>query len=358
MGTSSWSITQWLAAAPACGLPSTDFVPTEFQAQCSTVAGRHVPPGAPSDFVTVCTASLIARGIIYFKNVPGDCGTPTQLNLSEAQEASAAGGVAIGIASMAGAALPGIGAAVQAIATIFSNHAKAVANEQAIICQVAGVVNQVFAYYDQQVRSGNISPSTAYAGMQTYLAQVNGQLASIEKSCNASCVYQGIIAAHADFVESYYPQISPVQIVPLAPGAPPATITPTAPGGVIKVGTSSGPVAVGPAPAINVSPGPKFVTGNFYSTYDADGNAAVYYYNGTSFQLAQNWTIVQAWGKLPNETAAQNAVIQAPHGSLVPVGAVLPASPPEFSSTDLLVGAGFIVLLGVLLFSSRKGATA
>lgn len=232
-----------LAIAPLCGLPVVNFVPASLQSQCATVAARHVPPGSPSDWLAVATASLIARGIIYFKNVPGDCGSPTQVDLSNASAAGEVGQAALGIASMAGASLPGIGVAISLIQGIFAHHAQAVATEQKTICAVAGVINQVFAYYDKQVRNGSISPSSAYTGMQTFLSQVDEQLATIYQSCNASCVYRGILAAHADFVESYYPAIAPVSIFSHAPGGAPSGLG-SVPGGVIQVGeTVLSPVA-------------------------------------------------------------------------------------------------------------------
>lgn len=146
-------------------------------------------------------------------------------------------GAASGIASFASAALPGIGIAVQAITSIFQHHAQAVYTEQQTLCRIAGVVNQVIPYYDAQVRSGQVSPSTAYQGIQTFMAQVNAGLSTIEKQCNAACVYAGIFAAHADFAQSYYPAIAPVQFGAHAPGGAPAVYG-TVPGGVIQVGSA------------------------------------------------------------------------------------------------------------------------
>jgi hypothetical protein len=254
-----------LAIAPLCGLPAQNFAPLAFQAQAETSAQKNLPPGAPSDWINVCTASLLARGIIYYKNVPGDCGTPTQINTTNEQLAGVGGQIASGIASMAGSTLPGIGVFVSAIQDIFAAHAAAVANEQKTICAVAGVINQVFAYYDNLVRRGALSPSAAYTGMQTFLAQANAQLQTIEKKCNAACVYQGILAAHADFVVSYYPAIAPNQASAHAPGAPPAS-SGTTPGGVIQVGgayetaTSLSPLSSLSAPLVSVA-GVSFSTG-------------------------------------------------------------------------------------------------
>jgi hypothetical protein len=247
------SVAGVLAIAPACGLPAKNFAPLSFEAQAQVCATNANPPGSPTDFVIVCTGSLLARGIVYFKNVPGDCGTPTTIEPDQStSEVNAAGQLAAGVASMAGAALPGIGSFINAITSIFgAAHAKAVATEQSTICSVAGVINQVFSYYDAQVKKGNISPSVAYTGMQAYLAQVIAQLQAIQKKCDAACFYIGVLKAHASFVQSYYPAIAPKGIFSIltvggAPTEPPAlpvgvggTLVPGgagAPGGVIATG--------------------------------------------------------------------------------------------------------------------------
>lgn len=233
--TKNWTVSDWLAAAPACGLPSNNFVPVSLRPQCASLAQKHIPAGAPPNFETVCTASLIARGIIYFKQSPGDCGTPTKIDFSDV---GAVQSIANGITAMAGASLPGIGQAVKIISDIFAQHDIAVANEQKTICSVANTLNSVINYYDRLVSAGSISPSTAYAGMQNYLSQVNGKLQTIEKQCNAACVYSGIISAHSDFVQIYYPVLAPVGFFSHAPGAAPSFFG-TTPGGVIQVGGGS-----------------------------------------------------------------------------------------------------------------------
>ena len=245
------TLAQWLAIAPLCGLPAANFAPPSFYADALTAAKNNVPPGAPSDFVAACQPALIARGIIYYKIAPGDCGRATPLGLGNAQLTQEAGsaassgisiaaqlaGAGSGIASMAGAVLPGIGIAVQAITSIFAAHAQAVANEQKTICSVAAVINQAFAYYDGLVKKGKLSPSAAIAGMQTFISQVNGQLQTIEKKCNAACVYEGQLAAHVTFLNSYYPAIAPASIFSAAPGASVLSLG-GVPGGVLRVGES------------------------------------------------------------------------------------------------------------------------
>lgn len=136
---------------------------------------------------------------------------------------------------MAGAVLPGIGIAVQTISQIFAHHAEAVANEQKTICSVLAVMNQVIGYYDKQVRAGNLSPSAAYAGMQNFIGQVDEQLSTIEKPCNSACVWTGVLQAHADFCQSYYPAIAPLGLFSHAPGGAPSLLD-SVPGGVILSG--------------------------------------------------------------------------------------------------------------------------
>jgi len=233
--TSKFEVNDYLKVAPACGLPAPYFIPTQFDSLAATIAERNVPAKAPAGFVKLATACLIARGMIVWKSSPGDCGSQTHIDLENAQLSQEAGSAAIGIASMFGQALPGLGQAIQVISDIFQHHAQAVATEQATNCRVAGVMNQVFRHYDLQVSSGRISPSTAYRGIQGFIGQVNEQLASIEKSCNAACVWQGVLSAHADFVETYYPAIAPTGFFAHAPGAPPANQL-TSPGGVVLVG--------------------------------------------------------------------------------------------------------------------------
>lgn len=233
--TKNFDVADYLRVAPQCGLPQSNFAPQHFDDLCSAVAQRNVPPNAPPGFIKLTTACLIARGMIYWKSVPGDCGSATRVDLENANLAQGTGNIAIGIASMAGHSLPGLGEAVSAIAEIFAHHAQAVANEQATICRVLGVMNQVFGHYDRLVRSGQISPSTAYRGLQDYIGQVTGQLNSILKSCNSACVWIGVLSAHADFLETYYPSIAPVGFFAHAPGAAPANDY-TVPGGVVQVG--------------------------------------------------------------------------------------------------------------------------
>jgi hypothetical protein len=232
--------TAWdtLATAPAYGLPAANFVPVDFRSQCTLIAQKHTPAGVDASFPEWCANMLIARGIMARHKVPGDCEYGGSVDFSDVQIAQGAGQIAGNIASMAGASIPGIGSAISLIANIFAHHDMAVANEQKVICQVAGVINQVIAYYDRQVKIGAVSPSAAYGGMQSFFQQCKAHLQSIYKSCNAACWYSAVLDAHADFVTTYYPYIAPVQAAAHAPGAAPSALG-TVPGGVVQVGNAA-----------------------------------------------------------------------------------------------------------------------
>jgi len=229
------SLAQYQAAAPIVGLNPANFVPQSLYAQVNTAAQNNKPQGFSGDFITPCTSNLIVRGIVYYKNNVGDCGSPTQIDLTNVELTQGAGQIASGIAAMAGAAIPGIGAAVQAITQIFQHHAQAVADEQTTLCGMAGVINQVIPYVDSLVRTGKMSPSAAAQGLANYINQVRGQLQSIQKVCNAACVYSAILQAHAEFAAVYYPAIAPVQFSAHSPGGSPSSLG-TPPGGIIQVG--------------------------------------------------------------------------------------------------------------------------
>jgi len=244
------TLSGWVALGVNMGLNPSNYIPASMYAQALLSVQRNIksasnPPSAAQ--FNQGQAMIIVRGLIYQKSNPGDCGTYSTLDLSGVGLAQRTGSVASGvlstvakiggsIGSIAGAALPGIGVAVQAITDIFANHARAVATEQETLCSVAGVINQVIPYYDAQVRSGAISPGTAIQGVQNFIQQVNAQLETIYKSCNAACVYMSFLAAHADFLNYYYPAIAPAGLFSVAPGSAPTSNIITSPGGVMQSG--------------------------------------------------------------------------------------------------------------------------
>jgi hypothetical protein len=229
----------WIALGPSYGLSPAGYVPPSLYSAALASVQRNLksaqnPP--PQSQVLEVQAMIICRGLIYQKARPGDCGSPTLVDFSDVQIAQGAGQVAAGIASVAGSAIPGIGAAVQVITQIFAHHDQAVATEQQTLCSVTQVINQVIPYYDNLVRNGQISPGAALYGVQNFISQVNAKMQAIAKQCNASCVYISVLAAHSDFLQTWYPAIAPIGTFSHSPGAAPTSIIPTPPGGVIQVG--------------------------------------------------------------------------------------------------------------------------
>lgn len=237
------SISAGLAVAPAVGLPAANFVPSSLYAAVATSVARTKPPNVPAWYDNQAQISVIARGMITWHTTPGDCGSPGQVDFSAGSEVGGALSIGAGIASMAGIALPGVGQAIGLITSFINHHPEAVALEQNVSCAVALVFNQIIAHYDQQVRSGAIAPATAIAGVAGFCAQAKGQLSQIAHAKNAQgycdwgCELQGIAAAHADFLTTYYPAIAPQSIFSNAPGAAPSFLG-TVPGNIQQVGAA------------------------------------------------------------------------------------------------------------------------
>ena len=348
--TTNWTVQDYISNAPAVGLPASLFA-TKYQSLAAGLAASSVPSGAPKTFVTACTGSLIIRGILYFKNNPGDCGSPTQLNITDAQITQDAGGLAsvgvkigtqvAGVASMAGAILPGIGVAVSLLTQIFANHAAAVANEQSTICSVANLINRVIPTYDSAVMRGLISPQAAYTGMQTYLNQVIEQLDGIVKTCNAACVYIAILNAHAQFVEKYYPLIAPPSIAPQAPGQAP--VTQTAPGQPPVNGGAPTVSPIVPQPtAVDYFGQNVEVGASFFSTAEAitilPGVTGDYFTNAALAGRNQ-------WG-----LTATSPISDGQYAQLVSLGAI-PLKRAQATSTVLGLNSQTLLFAAIALFA-------
>lgn len=258
-------------AAPPQGLfgyPGSGLGGASLDPSYALVAARNKPSGAPADFAIVAEACLRARGLIYFRNNPGDCGAPPGVpSFTSGQIVGLSGGAASGVVgglgsvgALTGAATAGIGTAVSlavaGIESIFQHHAQAVTNEQTTICAVAGYFNPLVKQIDASVASGQISASDGITYMKQVAQQAINGLQSINGVCNAACVYIGVLKAHMDFVSTYYPAISPAESI----GA-------SAPGGAPTFfGTPPGGVTAGSNLASNSAPPPP-IRATFNNTY-------------------------------------------------------------------------------------------
>jgi len=231
-------------------------VPASFDSQYTIVAKRNRPSGTSPNFYIPCEANLRARGLIYYKSNPGDCGggslAPGGVSAGQIVGLSgvAASGVIGGIGAagiLSGAATFGIGSAVTlavaGIQDIFAHHAQAVANEQATICKVANFFNPVLRQIDRAVEAGAISPDQGITYVRQLTMQAINGLQSIYKPCNAACYFIGYLRAHADLVSSLYSVIAPAAtgIFAQAPGSAPVTFG-TPPGGVPDTGIVPAPI--------------------------------------------------------------------------------------------------------------------
>ena len=243
-----------------CGAPAQGLQPYgaigngTLSAWIAAAVAQSKPAGAPSGYAVVCEAMLRARGLIYYKQNPGDCGSagavpgvlspPQLVGLS----GTAAGGAVAGLGAagvLAGPATLGISTAISvgvaALEGIFAHHDQAVANEQATICAVANYFNPIMRQLDAAVKSGAISSDTGITNLQQVILTAKNGLVWIIKSCDAACVYAGILQAHLYFAKNYYPSLAPANnIYPQAPANPPDGVG-TPPGGVTVTGTTPPP---------------------------------------------------------------------------------------------------------------------
>jgi hypothetical protein len=240
--------------ASAQGLLPYDATDINTKAIQAAVASA-TPNGAPSSFKVVAEAMLRSGGLIYYKSNPGDCGTPSPIpGIGVPQIAGLSGSAGSGVVGGLGAAgiisgplTLGIGAAITvgvgAIEQIFAHHSEAVANEQATICAVVNFFNKYKKQIDVAVQTGQISPDQ---GAQ-YLIQIANQaqtgLSSIEKTCDAACVYAAICQAFMNFCHTWYDSIAPAgYIFPQQPGGAPTAMG-TPPGGVTATPSNPAPLA-------------------------------------------------------------------------------------------------------------------
>ncbi len=212
LGNNDPSFQSWLAAEvdTLIGPPtsSAPFRQKDIDFLKGAITNRHIPD--------------------YYKNSPGDCGTPPQLgSIGVVQEAGAIGGLGVGGAqlglSLAGTAvkaLPIVGAAISVFETAFAlatgHHAAAVKLEQNTLCNAVPLANQYMDQLDVAYRKGQISSAVVDQNLDALQAKFLQLVTAIIKpnpfspataksahTCNAACVYAralvGIIDAKKRF---------------------------------------------------------------------------------------------------------------------------------------------------------------
>lgn len=176
------------------------------------------------------TAQNFAGGIssrqLYYGGTCGPSGPSGGLIASGV--AGQAGG-ALAAFGKAGSAVPVVGSIVESLASVFSaitqHHTQAVANEQQTICYVVQQFNQYLPQIDNAVASGQISAQQgidAVTQLCSTLKQALAPVSGVGRSghpCNAGCCFGLELDAHAEFVQHFYPDLSPNYSAP-APSAP------------------------------------------------------------------------------------------------------------------------------------------
>ena len=203
------------------------------------------PTSGPNSWVVCVIASMIAtRRFLYWKNSPGDCGQNTAIQIG------ATGVIGAGIGTAASAdpepISKGVLSGIASVLAVFTaSHAKAVATEQATLCDVAISYNKNAFALEQLLLNGQYTPQQALAVLQQVVAQLKPYLGDITKQGNAAWGYnyalQALVLWNQDVV---YPELYRAQSAAIAPGSP-ATV---GSGGVVVAGTGSASLPPGSVP--------------------------------------------------------------------------------------------------------------
>ena len=203
-----------------CGLGSLDAITPD-------AAAKQVFPNAPRSpnaghnmaTYNLLLASAQAGQIvkadgspIYIPGGPDCSATGVSSNLKLAQTASglALTGASIGLVAAgtvtAAALAPftmGISALIGLFPLIFGHHAKAVKQEQSVLCAAVPAANNYLQIIDQSVTAGQFTPQQGIDALNSLLSDFNSQVNSIRHGadptvsgeCNAACVISSALKA-------------------------------------------------------------------------------------------------------------------------------------------------------------------
>jgi len=193
--------------------------------------------GATSKDWTLCfaVAAMKARRLIYFRSIPGDCGTKNLSLPGQTIGELAASQLTGQAASLDPEPISkGILSGISSIVGIFgAHHAAAVKNEQDTNCAVSTGYNQAATSIEQAVIQGLMPPDQASALIGQVAAQLDPVLAAITKQCNVSCGMRLALKALVKYNEQIVMQaLTPATNIPgLTPFLSPEPVaSPGAPG--------------------------------------------------------------------------------------------------------------------------------
>ena len=163
-----------------------------------------------------------------------------------------------------GAVIAGAGAVITIVGTILAHHGAAVRQEQQLGCAAISAANNAFALIDQAVRSGQMRPTDAMAGLDALVSKVSAFVAPAVKHnpCNANCELLVQVKAVANYRKSQYADLAAAQAsAPAVVSSGGLQVQPTpvtsSAGAPAQPGTGS--TGSGPSPAPAVSSGSTLV---------------------------------------------------------------------------------------------------
>jgi hypothetical protein len=212
------------------------------------IAATHCPIGGLAKspiWHKDAIANMMARQLIYFKKVGGDCGSQssysfgTSFAIGKSAGLAAAGAGAAG--SIAGAAgvvglsttLGTIAKSVSLIAIPFAvlglvsaHHAAAVAREQTVSCGVSLAVNETWRQIDAAFAAGQLSIDQSKQALDNLETQALAALAPIREDssskCNWGCESSRFVACITDLRKLLYTAAKKVSdttgAIPSSPG--------------------------------------------------------------------------------------------------------------------------------------------
>lgn len=210
------------------------------------------------------TAANFASGIssrqLYYG---GTCGPSGPSGSQIASGVGAQAGSALATLGKAGSAVPVVGSIVESLASVFSaitaHHATAVANEQATICYVVQQFNQYLPQIDSAVANGQITAQQGIDAVTQLCATLKQALAPISgvgrsgHPCNAGCCFGLELDAHAEFVQHFYPDLSPLYAAPAPSGPNGNSYTgPVGSGGTQGLVLSTAPQGIAPSGVVDI----------------------------------------------------------------------------------------------------------
>lgn len=194
------------------------------------VAKRYNPYASGSKwygpFNNFAEACMRSRAILFCNQSPGDCGVSSQ-SLEASNTAQFVGQIgSTGIeaaqtvgtlakltgtaASILGSVTAGAGFVLSAIVSAFQRHAQAVANQSHALCELAPEMTQNIAEIDASVAAGRDSATDAANAIAQLAAEFQNAIASLEKNCNAFCMYHALIECVSAITPYYYEALPPL----------------------------------------------------------------------------------------------------------------------------------------------------